>query len=163
MAEEKRLEEIQKEIEELKEGLEDLLDTDLEDVKELVDVDEDMEEDMDDEGFSFNLSIEDPEMEEDSIVGKPIHLVLDDGAEMDTIVIAAFPVEPYPWQYIALLPVDEDIPEEDAEVFLYRIEIDEDGAPVLGAIESDEEYEAVADVFYQEMEALEAEAAAFEE
>ena len=50
--------------------------------------------------------------------------------------------------YIALLPVDEDEqPNEDSEVFIYRYSEDAEGNPSLENIEDDEEYEVVSDHF----------------
>ena len=50
--------------------------------------------------------------------------------------------------YIALLPVDEDEqPNEDSEVFIYRYSEDAEGNPSLENIEDDEEYEVVSDRF----------------
>lgn len=50
--------------------------------------------------------------------------------------------------YIALLPVDEDEqPNEDGEVFIYRYSEDAEGNPSLENIEDDEEYEVVSDRF----------------
>ena len=50
--------------------------------------------------------------------------------------------------YIALLPVDEDEqPNEDGEVFIYRYAEDAEGNPSLENIEDDEEYEVVSDRF----------------
>ena len=120
---------------------------------------ENYKEDMlQEDGAVIEITAEDMEMDTDSMVGQTIHLVLDDESEMDTIIIAAYETASYPWTYIALLPLtEEEIDAEDSEVFLYRIQIDEDGSPILGAIESDEEYDAAAEAFYQEMEKMEEE------
>ena len=56
--------------------------------------------------------------------------------------------------YIALLPLDENGENEDGEVFIYRYD-NSQGTPVLENIESDEEYEAVADAFDEMLDAAE--------
>jgi uncharacterized protein YrzB (UPF0473 family) len=48
--------------------------------------------------------------------------------------------------YIALLPIDDEN-EDEGEVYLYRYSEDEEGNPILENIESDDEYEVVADRF----------------
>lgn len=53
-----------------------------------------------------------------------------------------FPVDGQ--QYIALQPEDE---EHGEDIYLYRFSEDENGQPVLGMIETEDEYEAVADRF----------------
>ena len=57
-------------------------------------------------------------------------------------VLARFPVDGQ--QYIALQPEDE---EHGEDIYLYRFSEDENGQPVLGMIETEDEYEAVADRF----------------
>lgn len=73
-----------------------------------------------------------------------VTLTLDDGSELECVVLTIFPVEER--QYIALLPIDE-IEGEDGEVYLYRFNELEDGELELLNIEDDEEYEKVADAF----------------
>ena len=53
-----------------------------------------------------------------------------------------------------LLPLDENGENEDGEVFIYRYD-NSQGTPVLENIESDEEYEAVADAFDEMLDAAE--------
>ncbi|MDF2541264.1 MAG: hypothetical protein K0S47_982 [Herbinix sp.] len=72
-----------------------------------------------------------------------ITLSLDDGTELNCIVLDIFPVEDK--DYIALLP--EDAEGEDSEVFLYRYIQEDDGEPQLLNIDDDDEFEAVADAF----------------
>jgi uncharacterized protein YrzB (UPF0473 family) len=80
----------------------------------------------------------DHEYEHDSIT-----LSLDDGTELNCIVLDIFSVDEK--DYIALQP--EEGESEDDNVFLYRY-IQEDGdEPQLLNIEDDEEFEAVADAF----------------
>ncbi|NLY48528.1 MAG: DUF1292 domain-containing protein [Clostridiales bacterium] len=72
-----------------------------------------------------------------------ITLSLDDGTELQCVVLEIFTVDDK--EYIALQPIDG---EEDDNVFLYRfIQENEDDEPQLLNIEDDEEFEAVADAF----------------
>ena len=73
-----------------------------------------------------------------------VTLTLDDGSELECIVITIFPAGDN--EYIALLPIEES-EEEEGEVYLYRYEEDEDGNPNLSNIEDDDEYDLVADAF----------------
>lgn len=73
-----------------------------------------------------------------------VTLTLDDGSELECIVITIFPAGDN--EYIALLPIDGS-EEEEGEVYLYRYEEDEDGNPNLSNIEDDDEYDLVADAF----------------
>lgn len=77
-----------------------------------------------------------------------IHLILDDDSEMDCAVIAVFSTDTMNYEYVALLPIDETIDEEESDVLLYRYDEDEQGEILLDNIESDEEYDSVADAFY---------------
>lgn len=73
-----------------------------------------------------------------------VTLTLDDDTEVECIVMTIFAVKEK--DYIALLPM-EGQEAEDGEVFLYRYSESDDGQPVLDNIESDDEYEMVADAF----------------
>ncbi|MBE5946456.1 MAG: DUF1292 domain-containing protein [Lachnospiraceae bacterium] len=74
-----------------------------------------------------------------------VSMTLEDGTELECDVIAIFPVNGR--DYIALLPNKVIDGYEENEVFLYRYsEIGEDNID-LSQIESEEEYEAVADAF----------------
>ncbi|MCI7261645.1 MAG: DUF1292 domain-containing protein [Clostridium sp.] len=73
-----------------------------------------------------------------------VTLTLDDGKELECVVLTIFPAGDK--EYIALLPI-EDEEAEDGEVYLYRYTEDEDGQPNLENIEDDDEYEIVADAF----------------
>lgn len=73
-----------------------------------------------------------------------VTLSLDDGTDLECMVLTIFPVEEY--QYIALLPVN-DLEQEEGEILLYRFKELENGELDLANIESDEEYEKVADAF----------------
>lgn len=79
-------------------------------------------------------------------------ITLEDGTEVDCAIIAIFPVEEK--DYIALLPLDGE-EEEDGEVFLYEFKENEDGIELI-SIESDEEYESVANAFDEILEEAEA-------
>lgn len=73
-----------------------------------------------------------------------VTLSLDDGTEAECIVVTILEADGR--DYIALLPM-EGAEAEEGEVFLYRYAEDADGNPDLSNIETDEEYEAVADAF----------------
>ena len=75
-----------------------------------------------------------------------VTLDLDNGTQAECQVITIFDVSGQ--DYIALLPVDEnENPNSEGEVYIYRYAEDKDGNPSLSNIEDDEEYEAVADRF----------------
>lgn len=75
-----------------------------------------------------------------------ITLSLDDGTELDCVVLDIFSVDDK--DYIALQP--EEVQEEDDNVFLYRfIQENEEDEPQLLNIEDDDEFEAVADAFQE--------------
>lgn len=82
----------------------------------------------------------DDELQEDYV-----DMVLDDGTELRCDVVAIFPVNGQ--QYIALLPDKVLEGYEEDEVFLYRYTDMGNDDIELGQIESDEEYEMVADAF----------------
>ena len=74
-----------------------------------------------------------------------VSMTLEDGTELECDVIAIFPVDDR--DYIALLPNRPVEGYEENEVFLYRYkELDGDDIE-LAQIETEEEYEAVADAF----------------
>ena len=72
-----------------------------------------------------------------------VTLTLDDGTELECVVLTIF--EAADTEYIALLPLDGN-EAEDGEVYLYRY-TEINGTPDIQNIESDEEYEIVADAF----------------
>ena len=75
-----------------------------------------------------------------------VTLDLDDGSSRECQILTIFEADGR--DYIALLPVDEDEqPNEDGEVFIYRYSEDAEGNPSLENIEDDEEYEVVSDRF----------------
>ena len=73
-----------------------------------------------------------------------VTLTLDDGTDLECVVLTIF--EAADKEYIALLPLDGN-EAEDGEVYLYRYSEDSEGNPDIQNIESDEEYEIVADAF----------------
>ena len=78
-----------------------------------------------------------------------VTLTLDDDTEVECIVITIF--EANEKDYIALLPIEEEN-EDEGEVFLYRYSEDAEGNPILDNIESDDEYEVVADRFDERLD-----------
>lgn len=81
-----------------------------------------------------------------------VTLTLDDGTELECIVLTIFPAGEK--EYIALLPM-EGAESEEGEVYLYRYSETEDGQPNLENIEDDDEYETVADAFDELLDAQE--------
>ncbi len=80
-----------------------------------------------------------------------ITLSLDDGTELNCIVLDIFTVDDK--EYIALQP--EEGEEEDDNVFLYRFIQEGDDDPQLLNIDDDDEFEAVADAFEELLDAQE--------
>lgn len=81
-----------------------------------------------------------------------VTLSLDDGSECECAIIRIFSAGDN--DYIALLPLDGPAADND-EVFLYRYTETPDKEPVLENIETDEEYEIVAEAFDEELDAME--------
>ena len=81
-----------------------------------------------------------------------VTLTLDDGTELECVVLTIF--EAGEKEYIALLPLDGR-EAEDGEVYLYRYVEDINGNPDLENIDSDEEYEIVADAFDELLDSTE--------
>ncbi len=73
-----------------------------------------------------------------------VTLTLDDDTEVECLVVTIFTANEK--DYIALLPTEGEEAEE-GEVYLYRYSEDADGNPNLDSIETDEEYDMVADAF----------------
>lgn len=82
-----------------------------------------------------------------------VTLTLDDDTVVECAILTIFEVNEK--DYIALLPLDEDGKNEDGEVYLYSYTESENGSPVLGNIEDDDEYEAVADKFDEMLDSME--------
>ena len=81
-----------------------------------------------------------------------VTLTLDDGSELECIVLTIFPAGGK--DYIALLPM-EGAEADEGEVYLYRYSEDAEGNPDLQNIEDDEEYEIVDDAFDELLDAEE--------
>ena len=81
-----------------------------------------------------------------------VTLTLDDGTELECVVLTIF--EAGEKEYIALLPLDGR-EAEDGEVYLYRYVEDINGNPDLENIDSDEEYQIVADAFDELLDSAE--------
>ena len=85
-----------------------------------------------------------------------VELSLDDGTNVVCAVITILDVDGQ--DYIVLLPLDEDGNNDDGEVWFYRYSENPDDPneePELGYIDSDEEYEAVADAFDEYLDSVE--------
>ena len=85
-----------------------------------------------------------------------VELNLDDGTTVVCAIITILEVEGQ--DYIVLLPLDENGENEDGEVWFYRYSENPDDPneePELGFIDSDEEYEAVADAFDEYLDGVE--------
>lgn len=81
--------------------------------------------------------------DEDDIM---VTLSLDGSRDVECKILTIFEADKK--DYIALLPLDEKGNENaDGEVYIYRYFEDEEGNPSLENIESDDEYEIVADRF----------------
>ena len=81
-----------------------------------------------------------------------VTLTLDDDTEVECVVLTVFNAGEH--EYIALLPM-EGADSEEGEVYLYRYSETEDGTPNLDNIEDDDEYEIVAEAFYELLDAQE--------
>ena len=82
-----------------------------------------------------------------------VTLTMEDDTTVECEILTIFDVDDT--DYIALLPLDEnEEPNADGEVFIYRYSEDEEGNPSLENIEDDEEYEAVADRFDELLDEL---------
>ena len=83
-----------------------------------------------------------------------VTLTLDNDETLECAVLNIFEAGDH--EYIALLPIDEDGNNEDGDVFLYRFTDNGEGVdPTLENIESDDEYEIVADKFDEWLDTLE--------
>ena len=85
-----------------------------------------------------------------------VELNLDDGSTVVCAIITILEVEGQ--DYIVLLPLDENGENEDGEVWFYRYSENPDDPneePELGFIDSDDEYEAVADAFDEYLDSVE--------
>ena len=85
-----------------------------------------------------------------------VELNLEDGTTVVCAIITILDVDGQ--DYIVLLPLDEDGNNDDGEVWFYRYSENPDDPneePELGFIDSDEEYEAVADAFDEYLDSVE--------
>ena len=85
-----------------------------------------------------------------------VELDLEDGSTVVCAIITILEVDGQ--DYIVLLPLDENGENEDGEVWFYRYSENPDDPneePELGFIDSDEEYEAVADAFDEYLDSVE--------
>ena len=87
--------------------------------------------------------------EEEDVI---INLELEDGEEMECVVLARFPL--LGRQYVALLPTDK-LDDEEADGFLYRFAEGEDDEVILDRIEDDDEFDAVAEKYDEILDELE--------
>ena len=86
--------------------------------------------------------------EDDDVV---VTLNLDDGTEVTCEIITIFDLGDQ--DYIVLIPLDKKgEPNAEGEVYIYRYNEDETGAPSLDNIATDEEYEAVSKRFDEIMD-----------
>lgn len=99
-----------------------------------------IEEMIDDLMAEMNGDVIEEEDEEEE--AQIITLTMEDGTEVPCLVLTIVEVENQ--DYIALLPIDEEMLESDeSNGFIFRYSEDEDGCPILGEIEDDEEFEMV--------------------
>ena len=85
-----------------------------------------------------------------------VELSLEDGTTVVCAIITILDVDGQ--DYIVLLPLDENGENEDGEVWFYRYNENPENPneePELGFIDSDEEYEAVADAFDEYLDSVE--------
>ena len=85
-----------------------------------------------------------------------VELNLEDGTTVVCAIITILDVDGQ--DYIVLLPLDENGENEDGEVWFYRYSENPDDPneePELGFIDTDEEYEAVADAFDEYLDSVE--------
>lgn len=85
-----------------------------------------------------------------------VELELDDGSHVTCAVVTILTVADK--DYIALLPLNQDGENTEGEVWFYHYSEnpnDPNEEPVLGYIEDDEEYEAVADAFDEFLDSAE--------
>ena len=84
-----------------------------------------------------------PEELDDDVM---VTVSMDDGTDVECEILTIFNIGEQ--DYIVLLPYDDQGKlNEEGEVYIYRYFEDEEGNPSLDNIQSDEEYEIVADRF----------------
>ncbi len=85
-----------------------------------------------------------------------VSLELEDGTNVECAVVTILEVQGQ--DYIALLPLNENGENEDGDVWLYRYSENPDDPneePELSDIESDDEYDLVADAFDEFLDSVE--------
>ena len=80
-----------------------------------------------------------------------VTLTLENDEELECAVLTIFEADGR--EYIALLPLDEEVDNDDGQVYLYRfIDNGEDEEPGLENILDDDEFDRVSEVFNEWME-----------
>lgn len=83
-----------------------------------------------------------------------VTLEMDDGSTAECEILTIFEVNEQ--DYIALLPLDEEEePNEEGTVYIYRYLEDKEGNPSLDNITDEEEYEAVEERFDELLDEIE--------
>lgn len=83
-----------------------------------------------------------------------VTLEMDDGSTAECEILTIFEVNEQ--DYIALLPLDEEEePNEEGTVYIYRYLEDKEGNPSLDYITDEEEYEAVEERFDELLDEIE--------
>lgn len=83
-----------------------------------------------------------------------VTLEMDDGSTAECEILTIFEVNKQ--DYIVLLPLDEEEePNEEGTVYIYRYLEDEEGNPSLDNITDEEEYEAVEERFDELLDEIE--------
>lgn len=85
-----------------------------------------------------------------------VELELEDGSKVNCAIVTILEVQKK--DYIVLLPLNEDGKNSDGEVWFYRYledKTDVNAEPELAYIDSDEEYERVADAFDEYLDSAE--------
>ncbi|GHU61245.1 hypothetical protein FACS189418_0570 [Clostridia bacterium] len=93
--------------------------------------------------------MESPKHEDLTLEETKVTLTLEDDSELDCIVIDHFAAGSH--EYVAVVPEDE-LDNEEAEVYLYRYVTTEKGEPNLENIQDDEEYEIASDVYEERLD-----------
>ncbi len=73
----------------------------------------------------------------------------EEGNDVELEIIDAFEISQT--QYVALVPVEEPAEEQEEEVFLMRIEEDENGEDILIQVTDEDELEAAFETFKERM------------
>lgn len=114
----------------------------------------DHEEVKDEEGCSCGHDHADHDHEHDDFEDfEIITLTLDDDSELDCAVMNIFEVEEQ--SYIALLPLGGEEDDEEKEVLLYRFNELENDDIEINMIESEDEFDKVAEAYYEINQELE--------